>query len=87
MIGWKKGVRERVKKGKTSASGVIGKYMNERRMVDVCAERALCVGNTYSKHTHVRKHTKVDKGKVGMEVHEGVAVFMSKVLLVRSRAI
>ena len=36
---------------------------NSRRMVDFCAERVLCVGNTYFEHKSLHKFTRVVRGQ------------------------
>ena len=47
----------------TVAFGVPGENNNNRRVVEFCAERGLCVGNTYFKHRGLYKYTRVARGK------------------------
>ena len=51
----------------TGAFGVPGENDNGRRVVEFCAERSLCVGNTYFKHKNLHKYTKVARGQDGVE--------------------
>ena len=44
LNGW---IRDRVRAGITGASGAPGENDNGRRVAEFCAERGLCVGNTY----------------------------------------
>ena len=54
--------------GITSTFGVSGKNDNGSRLVEFCAERGLCVGNTYFEHMSLNKYTKVARGQDGVEV-------------------
>ena len=45
--GW---IGDRIKAGITDAFGVPGENDNGRRVLEFCAERGLCMGNTYFKH-------------------------------------
>ena len=47
LNGW---VRDRLRVGITGALGVQGEKDNGRRVIGFCAERRLCLGNTYFKH-------------------------------------
>ena len=51
----------------TGASGVPGENDNGR-VVKFCAERGLCVGNTYFNHMCLHKYTRVARGQDGVEV-------------------
>ena len=44
LNGW---IRDRIRAGITGAFGIPGEKDNGRRRVEVCAERGLCVGNTF----------------------------------------
>ena len=48
-------IRDRVRAGKTGTFGVPGE-------IDICAERVLCVGNTYFKRRSFQKYTRVARG-------------------------
>ena len=52
----------------TGAFEVPGENDNDRRVVEFCAERGLCVGNTYFKHRSFHKYTIVARGKDGVEI-------------------
>ena len=56
LNGWLAG---RLRVGKTGAFGILGENNKERGIFDSCAERGLCVGNTYFKHKSLQKYTKV----------------------------
>ena len=47
LNGW---IGDRVRGGITGAFGVSEKNDNGRRVVEFCAERGLCVANTYLEH-------------------------------------
>ena len=36
--------------------------------MEFCAERGLCVGNTYFEHKNLHKYTRVARGQDGVEV-------------------
>ena len=46
----------------TGAFGVPGENDNGKKVVDFCAERELCVGNTYFKHMSLHMYTEVARG-------------------------
>ena len=52
----------RTRAGITGAFGVPGQNGNGRRVVEFCAERGLCLGNTYFKHICLYKYTRVARG-------------------------
>ena len=58
LNGW---IGARTRAGITGAFGVSGQNDNGRRVVVFCAERGLCVGNTYFKYRSLHKYT-VAKG-------------------------
>ena len=62
-------IGDSVRAGITGAFGDPGEN-NNRRVVDFCAERVLCVGNTYFKHKSLHKYTRVAKGQDIAEVNE-----------------
>ena len=41
---------------------------NGKRVMEFCAERGLCVGNTYFKHKNLHKYTRVARSQDGVEV-------------------
>ena len=43
--------------------GVPGENDNVRRVVEICFERGLCVGNTYFEHKSLNKYTRMTKGQ------------------------
>ena len=49
----------------TGAFGVPEENDNGRRGVEFCAERGLCVGNTYFKQRSLHKYTRVARGQDG----------------------
>ena len=50
------------------AFGIPGENENRRRVVEFCAERGMCVGNTYFEHKSLHKYTRVARGQDGVEV-------------------
>ena len=48
--------------------GILGENDDGRRMMELCAERRMCVGNTYFKHRSLHKYTRVARGRDGAEV-------------------
>ena len=59
LNGW---VGDRVRAGITGAFGVPGENENGRRVVEFCAERGMCVGNTYFEHENLHKYTRMARG-------------------------
>ena len=55
-------------------AGIIGGFSvpgendNGRRVIDFCAKRGLCAGNTYFKHNSLHKYTRVARGQDGVDV-------------------
>ena len=45
------------------AFGVPGENDKSRRVVELCAERRLCVGNTFFEYMNLHKYTKGQDGK------------------------
>ena len=54
--------------GITGAFGVPRENDNGRRVVEFCAERGPCVGNTYFKHISLHKCTRVARDQDGVEI-------------------
>ena len=66
----------------TDVSLVLGENDNGRSMVEFCAERGLCVGNTYFEHKSFHKYTRMARGQDGMEVKSMInLVLVEKVLM------
>ena len=59
LNGW---IGDRKRAGIIGAFGVPGESDNGRRLVELCEERGLCVGNTYFNHIRVYKYTRVARG-------------------------
>ena len=49
-------IGDKVRAGITSSFGAPGEQDNERRVGEFCAERGLCVGNTYCDHKFAYVH-------------------------------
>ena len=54
--------------GITSAFGVQRDNDNGRRVVEFCAERGVCVSNTYFKYRCLHKNIRVARGQDGIEM-------------------
>ena len=52
----------------TSAFGVPGENDNRRRVVELCAEKGLCVGNTYFERKSLHKCTGIATCQGGVEL-------------------
>ena len=59
LNGW---IGDRVRADITGAFGVPGENENGRRVVEFCAERGLCVDNTYFKHKNSHKYIRAVRG-------------------------
>ena len=59
LNGW---IGDRMRAGITRVFGVPGVNNNGKRVVEFCAERGLCVANTYFKHRSFYKYTRVPNG-------------------------
>ena len=59
LYGW---IGDRTRAGITGAFGVPGENDNDRRMMEFCEERGLCVGNTHFKQRSLHKYTRVARG-------------------------
>ena len=53
-MGW-----DRVRENKTIVSAVPGKNEKRRKVVNICSERSLCLGNTDFKHNIARRYSRV----------------------------
>ena len=47
-------------------------------MVEFCAERGLCVGNTYFEYKSLHKYTGVPRGQDGVEVKDRIDLVLVK---------
>ena len=65
LNGW---IANGTRAGITGVCGVPERNNNGRREVEFCAERGLCVGNTYFKHRSLHKYIRVASGEDGVEV-------------------
>ena len=65
LNGW---IGDRTRAGITGAFGVPGENDNSRRVVEFCAEKGLCVGNSYFKHRSLHKYTRVARGQNGVDI-------------------
>ena len=64
--------------GLTGAFGVPGENDNGRRVMEFCAERGLCVGNTYFEHRSLHNYTRVAGGQDGVEVKNMIDLVLVK---------
>ena len=64
--------------GITGAFGVPGENDNDRKVVEFCAERGLCVGNTYLKQRSLRQYTRVARGQERMEIKNMIDLVLVK---------
>ena len=64
--------------GITGAFGVPEENDNGRRVVEFCAERELCVGNTYFKHRNLHKYTRAPRGQDRVEVQSMIDLVLEK---------
>ena len=64
--------------GITGAFGVPGENENGRRVVEFCAERGMCVGNTYFEHKSLHKYTRVAMGQDGVQVKSMIDLVLVK---------
>ena len=65
----------------TGGFGDPGKNVNGKRVIDYCAEKDLCVSNTYIEHKSLHKYTKVARGSVCLEMSMIDLVLMKKDML------
>ena len=62
----------------TDAFGVPGENDNSGRVVDFCAEKGLCVGNTYFKHRSLHKYTIVAMGQDKVDIKSMIDLLLVK---------
>ena len=65
LNGW---IGDRARAGITGAFRVQRENDNGRRMVELCVERGLCMGNTYFEYRSLHKYTKVARAQDIVEV-------------------
>ena len=64
--------------GIAGAFGFPGENENGRRVVEFCAERGLCVGNTYFEHKNLHNYTRVARGQDGVEAKSMIDLVLVK---------
>ena len=47
-------------------------------MVEFCAEKGICMGNTYFKHRSLHKYTRVARGLNGVEIKSMINLMLVK---------
>ena len=68
----------------TGGFGVPGDNDNEKkRVMEFCAEKGLCVGNTYLEHKSLHKYPKVARGQDGVEIKSMIYLVLVKKDMVR----
>ena len=75
LNGW---VGERVRADITGVFEVLGENSNGKRVVDFCAERGLCIGYTYFKHSSLHKYTRVARGQDFMKAMSMIDLVLEK---------
>ena len=50
--------------------------------MEFCAERGLCVGNTYFEHKNLHKYTRVARGQDGVEVKSMIDLVQERMIMV-----
>ena len=78
LKGW---IGDRTRTGITGTFGVSEENENGRRVVEFCAERGLCVDNTYFEPPSLHKYTKVARGQDGVEVKSMIGLVLVKDML------
>ena len=73
--GW---IRDRTKAGITGAFKVPRENDNGRRVVEICVQRGLCIGNIYFEHKSLHKYTRVARGQDGVEVKSMINLVLVK---------
>ena len=73
-----KWIGDRTRAGVSGAFGVPGENENCIRVVELFAERGLCVGNTYFKYRRLLKFTRMARGRVGMEIKSMIDLVLVK---------
>ena len=69
---------ERVRVAITGAFGVLEEIDYGRILVDFCAERRPCVGNTYFEHKNLHKYTRVAMSQDRVEVKSMATLVLVK---------
>ena len=67
-----------IRDGINDAFGVPGENDNGKGVPEFCAERGLCVSNTYFKYRSLHKYTRVAKGQNGVEVKSMIDLVLAK---------
>ena len=75
LNGW---IGDKDRAGITGDFGIPEENDNGRRMVDFCAEKGLCVGNTYFKHMNLHKYTRVARCQDGVEEKSMIDLVLGK---------
>ena len=69
---------DEMRAGITGAFVDIGENDNGRRVVEFCAERGLCVGNTYFKHRSLHRYTGVTRDQDGVDPKSTIHLVLVK---------
>ena len=75
LNGW---IEDRTRAGITGAFLVPGKNDNGGRVVESCAEKGLCMGNTYFEHISLHKYTRLARSQDGVEVKSMIYMVLVK---------
>ena len=75
LNGW---IGDRTRDGITGAFGVQGENDSNRRVVEFCAERGLCVCNTYFMHRSLHKYTKMARAQAEVEIKSLISLVLVK---------
>ena len=75
LNGW---IEDWMRAGTTGPFGVPGENGNGKRVVEFCAERRLCVSNTYFEHKGLHKYTKLARGQDGVEIRSMIDLVLVK---------
>ena len=71
-------IEDRVRASIIGAFGVPGENENGRRIVEFCAAKGLCVGNTCFEHKNLHKNTRVARGQNGVKVKSMIDLVLVK---------
>ena len=75
LSGW---IGNRVRVGITGSVEVPRENGNERKMVEFCTNRRVCVGNIYFKHKSLHNYTKVARGQDGIGLKNMIDLVLVK---------
>ena len=75
LNGW---IGDKTRASITGAFGVPRENDNGTRVIEFCAERGLCVGNTYFNHRSLHKYTRVIKGRDRVEIKSMIDLVLVK---------